>query len=67
MTEHDDVPSITIYPNGPLVVRGNVELRGVDGELIERRPGAAALCRCGLSRIKPFCDSTHKRSAFRTD
>jgi CDGSH-type Zn-finger protein len=59
--------SITAYPDGPLVVRGDVELRTVDGEPIPRRSGPVALCRCGLSSIKPFCDSTHTRSGFRTD
>ena len=67
MSERENVPSITVYPDGPLVVRGDVELRGVDGERLERRPGTVALCRCGLSRIKPFCDSTHKRSTFRAE
>ena len=59
--------SITAYPDGPLVVRGEVELRTVDGEPIPHRDGPVALCRCGLSSIKPFCDSTHKRSSFRAD
>lgn len=67
MTPREDTPTITVYPDGPLVVRGDVELRDVDGVLLERRPGTVALCRCGLSKTKPFCDSTHKRSAFRAD
>lgn len=67
MTEHDPTPTITIYPNGPLIVRGDVVLQDVDGEVIQRRPGPVALCRCGLSSIKPFCDSTHRRSKFRAD
>lgn len=65
--EPDNAPTITVYPNGPLVLRGDVRLRDVDGNVIERRSGAVALCRCGLSKIKPFCDSTHKRSTFRAD
>lgn len=59
--------SITAYPDGPLIVRGDVELRTVDGEPIPHRDGPVALCRCGLSSIKPFCDSTHRRSRFRAD
>lgn len=59
--------SITPYPDGPLLVRGDVELLSTDGELIERRRRTVALCRCGLSAIKPFCDATHKAAGFRTD
>jgi hypothetical protein len=58
--------TITPYPDGPLLVRGDVELRGPDGEPIERTRRTVALCRCGLSRIKPFCDGTHKAADFRT-
>ena len=56
----DEAPSITPYPDGPLLLRGNVELLTSDGERIERRRRTVALCRCGLSAIKPFCDGTHK-------
>lgn len=67
MTDRSAPPSITTYPNGPLLVRGDVELRTVDGETIPQRSGAVALCRCGYSTIKPFCDGSHKRSNFRAD
>ena len=67
MTETSRPASITAYPNGPLIVRGDIDLRTVDGEPIPTRAGPVALCRCGLSSIKPFCDSTHKRSKFRAD
>jgi CDGSH-type Zn-finger protein len=60
-------PSITPYPDGPLLVRGDVDLVGADGEAIERKRRTVALCRCGLSTIKPFCDGTHKAAGFRTD
>ncbi|MFW7415101.1 CDGSH iron-sulfur domain-containing protein [Demequina sp. SO4-18] len=63
----DDRPSITAYPDGPLLVRGAVDLRNADGEEIVVRRQTVALCRCGLSAIKPFCDGTHKLSHFRTD
>lgn len=58
---------ITAYPDGPLLVRGEVDLRTVDGEPIPRKRRTVALCRCGLSTIKPFCDGTHKAAGFRTD
>lgn len=67
MSDTDPRPSITAYPNGPLILRGDFDLRTVDGEPIPHRDGPVALCRCGLSSIKPFCDSTHKPSKFRAD
>lgn len=60
-------PTITPYPDGPLLLRGDVDLRTAEGEPIKRRRGTVALCRCGLSTIKPFCDGTHKAAGFRTD
>ena len=66
MTAHREA-TITPYPDGPLIVRGDVELRGADGEPITRHRSTVALCRCGLSSIKPFCDGTHKAAGFRTD
>lgn len=59
--------TITPYPDGPLLLRGDVDLRTVDGEPIERNRRTVALCRCGLSQIKPFCDGTHKAANFRTE
>lgn len=59
--------SITPYPDGPLIVRGEVALVGSDGSPIPRRRRTVALCRCGLSTIKPFCDGTHRAAGFRTD
>lgn len=60
-------PSITACSDGPLIVRGEFELRDVDGEEIPRRRRTVALCRCGSSAIKPFCDGTHKVTQFRSD
>lgn len=58
---------IVACPNGPLLVRGDVELVSGAGEPIERRRRTVALCRCGVSAIKPFCDGTHKLVGFRTE
>ena len=60
-------PRITAYPDGPLLVRGDVDLRDPSGNPIEKRRRTVALCRCGLSTIKPFCDGTHKPAGFRTE
>ena len=58
---------VTPYPDGPILVRGEVELRTPDGVPITQRRRTVALCRCGLSSIKPFCDGTHKAAGFRTE
>lgn len=57
--------TITPYRDGPLLVRGAVELRDPDGVPISYQRNPIALCRCGRSRIKPFCDGTHKLTGFR--
>ncbi|MEZ4241598.1 MAG: CDGSH iron-sulfur domain-containing protein [Myxococcota bacterium] len=50
-------------PNGPLLVSGGVEVRDASGAVVFR--GAkAALCRCGQSATKPFCDGTHRKVGF---
>lgn len=56
---------ITIRPNGPYVVEGEVELNDVDGNKVDTtdRP-RIALCRCGASVTKPFCDGTHSKVGF---
>jgi CDGSH-type Zn-finger protein len=57
--------TIRLRRNGPYVVEGD-DVRIVDWEgreyVVERRP--AALCRCGASTKKPFCDGTHSRVGF---
>ncbi len=60
----DPTPVITVYPDGPLVVRGGVELQSADGSVVAQTTSAVALCRCGRSALKPLCDGSHKRSKF---
>jgi CDGSH-type Zn-finger protein len=57
--------SITVCPDGPLLVRGPVELVSADGETVEHPRRVVALCRCGRSRLKPLCDGSHRLSRFR--
>lgn len=52
--------------DGPLLVRGDFDLVTASGEPVERNRRTVALCRCGVSAIKPFCDGTHKLVGFRT-
>ena len=51
--------------NGPLVVRGNLELCAGTGRTIDRVT-SARLCRCGGSKNKPFCDGTHTTNGFQS-
>lgn len=46
-------------PNGPLYVRGELEVLDVDGTVV-RRDTRMAFCRCGHSANKPFCDNSHR-------
>jgi len=57
---------ITPYRDGPLLVRGPIELVDSTGRRIESTRDPVALCRCGKSRLRPFCDGTHKLVRFRT-
>jgi CDGSH-type Zn-finger protein/uncharacterized Fe-S cluster protein YjdI len=52
--------------NGPLRVSGNLEICSGTGRTIDRVT-KARLCRCGASRNKPFCDSSHARIGFEAD
>ena len=55
---------ITCLPNGPCALsEGEVTLRREDGASFDAAAGAA-LCRCGGSARKPFCDGTHSRNGF---
>ena len=58
--------SITVYPDGPLLVRGPARIRTPEGEEIVNPRATRALCRCGKSALKPWCDGTHKVAKFRT-
>lgn len=63
----DSEVTIVACQDGPLLVRGAVEIVDTAGEPIEQRRRTIALCRCGVSTIKPYCDGSHKLSGFRTD
>lgn len=59
--------SIVVCPDGPLLVRGDFEIITPSGEPVPRQRRTVALCRCGASAIKPYCDGTHKLIKFRTE
>ncbi|MDT0492876.1 CDGSH iron-sulfur domain-containing protein [Streptomyces griseus] len=56
---------MTVYPDGPLLVRGDAEIRLPGGEVLAAPGRTVALCRCGQSALLPFCDGTHKAGGFR--
>ncbi len=62
-----DEPTATITPyrDGPLLVRGNFKLQDQEGNEIDPGRETVALCRCGKSRIRPFCDGSHTLVRFR--
>jgi uncharacterized Fe-S cluster protein YjdI len=51
-------------PNGPLLVYGNILVKDSNG-VEQKRNNVTALCRCGHSENKPFCDGTHKKVDFK--
>lgn len=55
--------TITVVYGGPLQVRGDLTIEGAPAE----SPGLnfrASLCRCGMSKNKPYCDNSHKQAGF---
>ncbi len=58
--------TVTPYPDGPLGIRGPLEICSGTGRTVLRTE-RAALCRCGGSAKKPFCDGTHARIGFKSE
>jgi CDGSH-type Zn-finger protein len=56
---------IVPYRDGPYLVRGPLLMRDQDGRAIDLTRRTVALCRCGKSRMRPFCDGTHRLIQFR--
>jgi len=66
--DHEDGGELTIKPvkDGPLMINGNLTIRNSSGR--EAWHGnRVALCRCGESANKPFCDGAHKKAGFKSD
>jgi CDGSH-type Zn-finger protein/uncharacterized Fe-S cluster protein YjdI len=55
---------VAVAVNGPLYVRGDIEIKDSTGTLL-LEDTRVALCRCGESKNKPFCDNSHKQANFR--
>jgi hypothetical protein len=56
---------VVVKPNGPYLVQGNVQVCDVAGTVIKEGV-VFALCRCGQSASKPFCDGSHGRLGWRS-
>ncbi len=56
---------ITVLDNGPYLVKGPVLLLDAEGNEFRVERSTVALCRCGGSATKPFCDGTHSKIGFR--
>ena len=63
MNDGNAKPTITCGNNGPYVVSGLDDLRDPNGDPVPTKP-KIALCRCGGSNSKPFCDGTHAKIGF---
>ena len=65
MAEREDEAVIVPYRDGPYLLRGPFVLRDQEGREIDCSRRTVALCRCGKSRMRPFCDGTHRLIRFR--
>jgi CDGSH-type Zn-finger protein/uncharacterized Fe-S cluster protein YjdI len=66
LAARDGVLAIEPQTDGPLQVRGNLEIQSGTGRMVTRVT-STKLCRCGRSENKPFCDGTHVRIGFIAD
>jgi len=60
------VNRIKVQVDGPLLCAGDIEVRDADGKVLEKSDDVA-LCRCGQSHNKPFCDGSHRDAGFSDD
>ncbi len=62
-----DSIEIKALKNGPYLISGQAEYTDADGNPQKTEGQAVALCRCGHSGNKPFCDGSHKSAGFEAD
>lgn len=63
-TKNEVNMEITVLENGPVLMSGKVVVNHPDGTK-EEREGNTALCRCGASASKPYCDGSHNKVEFK--
>jgi uncharacterized Fe-S cluster protein YjdI len=54
---------VEVSPNGPLLIYGNITIKDAEGNETKKHK-VTALCRCGASVNKPYCDGSHKKIGF---
>jgi uncharacterized Fe-S cluster protein YjdI len=54
---------VEVTKNGPLLVFGNISIKDATGN-VSKKHDITALCRCGASQNKPFCDGSHAKIGF---
>lgn len=59
-TQRGSGAEITVCPDGPLLVRGDFTVVDAAGNAVPLPRPTVALCRCGRSGDKPWCDASHK-------
>ncbi len=55
---------VNIIENGPIIIDSKASASVVIGDESDEKKGPLALCRCGQSSTKPFCDGTHRSASF---
>ena len=63
--ESENTTTVSVTEGGPLLVQGNLTITLPNGEKNEKS-GTTALCRCGASENKPYCDGNHQKIEFDT-
>ena len=66
LSERGGLLNIKGAPNGPLLVSGPLEIMAGTGRAVSRTTNTA-LCRCGASENKPYCDGSHSKIGFRSE
>ena len=66
LDEHGGPLNITAVENGPLLLEGNLQIIAGTGR-VAWEGSRCALCRCGASKNKPFCDGAHRKTGFTAD
>jgi len=63
--EPDEPTTVEVRPNGPLFLRGRLQVKTAGRGRESDEEFRVALCRCGASQNKPYCDNSHRLVGFR--
>lgn len=66
MTKEESKCQMQVVPNGPILVKGTVEIVDQKGSK-NMKHEMFALCRCGSSHNKPYCDGSHNYVGFKDE